>query len=609
MLPSSIHHHNNNNKINLLPNHSATTSSIFNHYEREHKVLMIASLPFYTSFYETSPCTFHYDNKKKTDKNQSSRNDRRGGESSNKGCYYGDRCMFSHSAICKHYKQSENDLNQLTPICKFGKNCKYLHIDFKDTKAKRELKVLANSSQFSDMNRTDWFIRKENPLKKHNLKGFIDLVGINGEENESDRYISIVDMQLNENGAYLALSDGTVWNCSKEALVSGIHGQDSGATNTNGNPTAYERYLQKKEKKEIPISTLGKFENMIARYINSTIERIPFSVKELNIVKCFSSGCLVTGTFSYYLTKDGSLLSQGCNSFGQLGKGKTELSDSFVPFHIPTEYFQNQQVLDVALGQDHVLVLTINGQVFSVGINEKGQCGVDILLDRILDFTLVKFPFESEQEFIVKVACGDEHSLCLSNLGNVYGCGYNQYNQIDPDSTTSVFGKFKKIAIQLAYQQDTIVDISCGPQYSAFLSKFGQVYMCGQNSFSQCCFSAKQTKVTSPTHINIRNEFIKKVICTKGSTTFFITRDNEIYAAGSNDYDMISPLTSNGQFNIAKPVNLTDLILPDRKLWQVEDIQSSPMFFVVHLVRIDHQAKRGMLNCALQKKFCDIVVK
>lgn len=319
----------------------------------------------------------------------------------------------------------------------------------------------------------------------------------------------------------------------------------------------------------------------------------------------------MTGTFSYYLTKDGSLLSQGCNSFGQLGKGKKDLSDSFVPFHIPAEYFQNQQVVDVALGQDHVLVLTSNGQVFSVGINEKGQCGVDALLDRILDFTLVKFPYESEQEFIVKVACGDEHSLCLSNLGNVYGCGYNLYNQIDPDSNATLFEKFKKIAIQLAYQQDKIVDISCGPQYSAFLSKFGQVYMCGQNTFSQCCLPSKQTKVTSPTHINIRNEFIKKVICTKGSTTFFITRENEIYAAGSNDYDMISPLTCNAHFNISKPVNITDLILPEsnRKWWQIEDIQSSPMFFMVHLIRIDHHAKRGMLNCALQNKFCDVIVQ
>ncbi|KAF3814043.1 hypothetical protein GH733_018075 [Mirounga leonina] len=167
----------------------------------------------------------------------------------------------------------------------------------------------------------------------------------------------------------------------------------------------------------------------------------------------------------------------GLNKDSQLGfqrsrKDKTRgyeyvLEPSPVP--LPLDRPQETQVLQVSCGRAHSLILTDHEGVFSMGNNSYGQCGrnvveneiyrtspnrvkhltflVWLLSDRPTEQEMALFPLlekslescggESHkvnrmQDFdgqVVQVVCGQDHSLFLTDKGEVYSCGWGADGQ------------------------------------------------------------------------------------------------------------------------------------------------------------------------------------
>ena len=67
----------------------------------------------------------------------------------------------------------------------------------------------------------------------------------------------------------------------------------------------------------------------------------------------------------------GTVYTWGIGDEGRLGHGDTD--DCFVPNQV--EALEGLQVLSVATGVAHCLAVTANGEVFSWGWDEEGQCG------------------------------------------------------------------------------------------------------------------------------------------------------------------------------------------------------------------------------------------
>ena len=59
--------------------------------------------------------------------------------------------------------------------------------------------------------------------------------------------------------------------------------------------------------------------------------------------------------------------------------------------------------------------------------NRFGQCGNKLRGDHVNDPYLLSL--NDETECIVKVSCGDRHTLLLINKNNIYSFGWNKYNQ------------------------------------------------------------------------------------------------------------------------------------------------------------------------------------
>ncbi|XP_058856930.1 RCC1-like G exchanging factor-like protein [Acipenser ruthenus] len=99
------------------------------------------------------------------------------------------------------------------------------------------------------------------------------------------------------------------------------------------------------------------------------------------------------------------------------------------PVPLPLDRPQETSVLQVACGRAHSLILTDNEGVFSLGNNSYGQCGRKVIEDEVYSGSHVIHRIEGFDSKVVQVACGQDHSLFLTDTGNVYSCGWGADGQ------------------------------------------------------------------------------------------------------------------------------------------------------------------------------------
>jgi len=108
----------------------------------------------------------------------------------------------------------------------------------------------------------------------------------------------------------------------------------------------------------------------------------------------------------------------GGNIFGQIENGNSD--NVLIPYHV--KGLNCKKVKAIACGNRHSMALTENGNVFSWGQNEYGQVGIGTKVNcnspKLIELNKV---------FIEKVNCGSDYSLFLSNDRNVYLLGRNSF--------------------------------------------------------------------------------------------------------------------------------------------------------------------------------------
>lgn len=88
------------------------------------------------------------------------------------------------------------------------------------------------------------------------------------------------------------------------------------------------------------------------------------------------------------------------------------------------EYGAN--ITQVSCGEQHTVFLTHDGEVLACGVGEYGRVGTGISSDAV-----VPTPIDSlNNEDIVQIAAGFDHSLALSAKGEIFGWGRNNNGQL-----------------------------------------------------------------------------------------------------------------------------------------------------------------------------------
>ena len=193
---------------------------------------------------------------------------------------------------------------------------------------------------------------------------------------------------------------------------------------------------------------------------------------------------------SLLLTYDSHLIAIGENSYGQLGLG------DLVPRKEPTviDFFSGQGVVEIVCGSRHSGTICENGDVYFWGDSSSGQCGFG---DVRMSSNPIQILFELESTFgsgsrssdraelphIKKLACGDVHSVALSENGHMWSWGTGSQTGHWTTEKVSVPKRVESLG------QKNVLSVACGAYHSVAIV---------QDDETQCnVFPEKMKKVQS----------------------------------------------------------------------------------------------------------------
>ncbi|KAH0548928.1 RCC1-like G exchanging factor-like protein [Cotesia glomerata] len=260
---------------------------------------------------------------------------------------------------------------------------------------------------------------------------------------------------------------------------------------------------------------------------------IPLPLKE-NSSKVL--GLAAGRAHSLILTSEG-VFTLGNNAYGQCGRSIIEEENHFeshVIFHIPE--INGQKIAAVSAGQDHSIFLTEQGQVYACGWGADGQTGLGHYNNQWKP-ELVKGEVEGEK--IIKVAGISDCVLALSESGKVYGWGNSEYGQLPVQNDNYQVNT----AIELSDFSEfgRIVDVAAGGSFCMALTETGDVYTWGYGILG---FGPRVTKVQMPTMIPNtlfgRNPYqpdikVEKIYCGINYMCA-VTNQDELFTWGRNAY-------------------------------------------------------------------------
>ena len=221
--------------------------------------------------------------------------------------------------------------------------------------------------------------------------------------------------------------------------------------------------------------------------------------------------------------------------------------------------------------------MPFKGHIYGTGINNQGQFGYheevkDHPLQVLLSPVPTRLPIKNDQIKAKRVECGQVHSVILTNEGQIFTLGNNAFGQcgrpIIQNEDYFVSKVIHPVDIPLE-DSDTIVDIECGNNHSLFLSQKGCVYSCGWSADGQTGLGHYDNQ-TSPALIkgDIQGEKIVKVACSADNVlalngkkklcfchnyffviSNFISDKGEVFGWGNSEYGQFKMVTEEQQIN------------------------------------------------------------
>ncbi|KAK3912656.1 RCC1-like G exchanging factor-like protein [Frankliniella fusca] len=242
---------------------------------------------------------------------------------------------------------------------------------------------------------------------------------------------------------------------------------------------------------------------------------------------------LAAGRAHLLVLTDEGVFTLGNNAYGQCGRPVIE-DEKYMGsrnIHCIRDVF-GAKIRSVACGQDHSMFITQNGEVYACGWNADGQTAQNHFQSH---FELRKVTGDIEGEEIVKVSSAGDCVLALNNKGEVFGWGNSEYGQLEADILQLSTSKYIKSTEALG----KIVDIAAGGSFCMVLNDQGQVYVWGYGILGK---GPKVEKSVQPTEIPPilfgKNEFQPNMKVTSVACGLHhlaaLTNSGDLYTWGHN---------------------------------------------------------------------------
>ncbi|ETN59614.1 hect E3 ubiquitin ligase [Anopheles darlingi] len=225
---------------------------------------------------------------------------------------------------------------------------------------------------------------------------------------------------------------------------------------------------------------------------------------------------------SLALTNWGQVYSWGSNAVGQLGQ-ETDTTRQIIPRLIRS--IAAKQVVQIAAGHYHCLALTNSGELYAWGSNAYGQLGLGMTNEKVSTPTLVQSLAGVPIAFI---ACGGNHSFAVSKSGAIFGWGKNTFGQLGLNDLNS-----RQFPTQLRTLRSLGVRyVSCGDDFSVFLTAGGGVFTCGAGTFGQLGHGSCNNEILPRMVFELMGSKITQIACGRRHTLAFVPSRGKIYGFG-----------------------------------------------------------------------------
>jgi alpha-tubulin suppressor-like RCC1 family protein len=138
----------------------------------------------------------------------------------------------------------------------------------------------------------------------------------------------------------------------------------------------------------------------------------------------------------------------------------------------------NNIIIKISCGKYHVLLLSIQGECFSLGFGLYGQLGhrnKKNVYNPILINDLSKLKIQ-------QIGCGLLHSIAISEDGKLYQWGYLSSDYLGTPEIDEIFSA--PLIVNTNHISGEIVSIFAGGWNSSFVTENGQLYIWGFNNLS-----------------------------------------------------------------------------------------------------------------------------
>ncbi|KAI6047503.1 regulator of chromosome condensation 1/beta-lactamase-inhibitor protein II [Pisolithus marmoratus] len=147
-----------------------------------------------------------------------------------------------------------------------------------------------------------------------------------------------------------------------------------------------------------------------------------------------------------------------------------------------------EKVVSIAAGNNHLVVLTTHGNVFTWGTGEHGQLGRKIIDRRKIHGTVPeKIALGHRSNRAVVIGAGNYCSFAVDEVGDVWGWGLNTMGQTGTGvselrSTSDEIHTPRKVHLlcKSALGGEVVVQIAGGEHHTLFLTSSGRVFACGR---------------------------------------------------------------------------------------------------------------------------------
>ncbi len=267
---------------------------------------------------------------------------------------------------------------------------------------------------------------------------------------------------------------------------------------------------------------------------NLANQNLPTQIGTANDWATVSAG----NVHSLAVKTNGTLWSWGNGQFGQLGNA---LFNSATPN--VTQIGTANDWLTVSAGNRFSLAIKTSGTLWSWGLNNTGQLGLNNVVDQNLPVQV------GTASNWLKIDAGNQHALAIDNTGSLYGWGNNTFGQLGNGTNTTSL-----IPILISTSTNWS-EVSAGWDHSMVLNTNGNLFTFGNNTNGQLCDATNTaSNVFVPIGFNSDGSVSLYIAISAGNNfSLAIKNDNTLWSSGFNTSGQLG-LGNNTATNILNQV-------------------------------------------------------